>query len=72
MGAPMLNVTKPRGESQGKSAVQVNFRLTEYLRWKIYRYAKSHEIGQSDVARLVFTKFFAEEATEQDWRAKKS
>lgn len=68
----MKEVTKPRGKAQGEAPVQVNLRLTEKLRWKIYRYAKAHKIGQSDVARLVFTKFFEEDENEGDWRAKKS
>lgn len=68
----MLNVTKPRNRSQGESAVQVNVRLTEYLRWKIYRYAKANKIGQSDVARMIFTKFFEEDDNESDWREKKA
>ncbi len=68
----MRDVTKPRGKSQGEAPVQVNFRLTEYLRWKIYRYARANKIGQSDVGRLVFTKFFAEDDGEDDWKARKS
>lgn len=68
----MKEVTKPRGQSQGEAPVQVNLRLTEYLRWKIYRFAKANKIGQSDVGRYIFTKFFAEDDSEGDWREKKS
>lgn len=71
MGIPMKDVTKPRSKSAGEVQVQVNLRLTEYLRWKLYRFAKQEKIGQSEAARRILTGFFSEDDSEGDWRAKK-
>jgi len=72
MGIPMKDVTKPRSKSAGEVQVQVNMRLTEYLRWKLYRYAKQEKIGQSNAVRFILSKFFSEDDSEGDWRGKKS
>ena len=64
-------VTKPRTKAASATKVQVNLRLTEYLRWKLYRYAKQQKIGQSESVRRILSDFFEAEDTESDWRAKK-
>lgn len=70
-GAPILAITKPRTEAASKTKVQVNLRLTEYLRWKLYRYTKQQKIGQSEAVRRILSDFFETEDTESDWRAQK-
>ena len=70
-GAPMKEVTKPRTKAAADTKVQMNFRLTEYLRWKIYRHAKQQKIGQSEAVRRIVADFFEADDTESDWRAKK-
>ncbi len=70
-GAAILAVTKPRTKSAGDEKVQVNLRLTAWIRWKLYRYSKEHRIGQSEAARRVLTEFFTDDDVESDWRSKK-
>ena len=67
----MKEVTKPRSKAAEEVAVQMNFRLNEYLRWKIYRYAKQEKIGQSAAIKRILTQFFEEDRSEGDWRAKR-
>lgn len=70
MGIPQIEVTKPRTKGAGESAVQMNFRLTEQLRWRLYRFSKQEKIGQSEAVRRIITGFFDNEDGDDDWRSK--
>jgi hypothetical protein len=70
MGIPMAQVTKPKTKAESESAVQMNFRLTEYLRWRIYRFAQQEKIGQSEAVRRIINGFFEREDGDEDWRSK--
>jgi hypothetical protein len=70
MGIPMTEVTKPKTKGAGETAVQMNFRLTEYLRWRLYRFSKQEKIGQSEAVRRIIAGFFDSEDGDDDWRSK--
>ena len=70
MGIPMKEVLRPKTKAAGETAVQMNFRLTEYLRWRIYRFAKQEKLKQSEAVRLIIQGFFDNEDGDDDWRSK--